>query len=401
MVKQLTHQNQENAKIYEARFNHLEAALRNLEKQMGQISQQLSERPRGSLPSNTEKNPMESAWAIELRSGKILEEPIAKNLEQRQSEGHKEMSEEKDNTEDKVLLQTVAPSSKDGETTKSTPLIPYPERLVKKKKADTPQFSRFVEMLKKLHINLPFIDIVTQMPNYANFLKDILANKRTLEDGEIVKLNEECSAILQNKLPPKLKDPGSFTIPCQIGAVHFDKALCDLGASINLMPYSVFEKLGVGQVKNTMVSLQLADRSIKFARGIVENVLIKVGKFVFPADFIVLEMEEDIEVPIILGRPFLATARALIEVSKGTLVLRLGEEKVIFNVSNAMTYPNALRECQRIDTIDRGMKTIISEDPLLTGFGHTVRESIKDTMQHLDALKPWQIIPEPWPPPSQ
>ena len=145
-------------------------------------------------------------------------------------------------------------------------------------------------MLKKLHINLPFIDIVTQMPNYAKFLKDILANKRTLEDGEMVKLNEECSALLQNKLPPKLKDPGSFTIPCQIGAIHFDKALCDLGASINLVPYSVFEKLGVGQVKNTMVSLQLADRSIKFARGIVENVLIKVGKFVFPADFIIREM---------------------------------------------------------------------------------------------------------------
>ena len=160
-----------------------------------------------------------------------------------------------------------------------------------------------------------------------------------------MKLNEECLALLQNKLPPKLKDPGSFTILCQIGDVHFDKALCDLGASINLMPYSVFEKLGVGQVKNTMVSLQLADRSIKWLRGIVENVLIKVDKFVFPADFIVLEMEEDIEVPIILGRPFLATARALIDVSEGTLVLRLGEEKVIFNISNAMNYLSELREC--------------------------------------------------------
>ncbi|KAL5548894.1 hypothetical protein UlMin_004125 [Ulmus minor] len=145
------------------------------------------------------------------------------------------------------------------------------------------------------------------MPKYAKFLKEVLSNKRRLEANEKVMLTEECSAILQRKLPPKLKDPGSFTIPCTIGDFEFDKVLCDLGASINLMPLSIFRKLGLGEVKPTTVSLQLADRSIKHPRGIIEDVLMKVDKFIFPADFIVLDMEEDREVPLILGRPFLAT----------------------------------------------------------------------------------------------
>ncbi|KAL5572989.1 hypothetical protein UlMin_022586 [Ulmus minor] len=148
------------------------------------------------------------------------------------------------------------------------------------------------------------------MPKYANFLKEVLSNKRRLEGNEKVMLTEECSAILQRKLPQKLKDPGSFPIPCTIGDFEFDKVLCDLGASINLMPLSIFRKLGLGEVKPTTVTLQLADRSIKHPRGIIEDVLVKVDKFIFPADFIVLDMEEDREVPLILGRPFLATVVA-------------------------------------------------------------------------------------------
>ena len=101
------------------------------------------------------------------------------------------------------------------------------------------QFSKFLEVFKKLHINIPFADALAQMPSYVKFLKEILKNKRKLEDFETVKLNEECSAILLNKLPQKLKDPGSFTISCTIGSINFDNALCDLGASINLMPLSI------------------------------------------------------------------------------------------------------------------------------------------------------------------
>ncbi|XP_010248094.1 PREDICTED: uncharacterized protein LOC104591021 [Nelumbo nucifera] len=169
----------------------------------------------------------------------------------------------------------------------------------------------------------------------------------------MVKLNEECSAILQNKLPPKLKDPRSFSIPCTIRDIEFEKALCDLGASINLMPYSIFEKLGLHELTPTTITLQLADRSIKYPSGIVEDVLVKVGNFIIPTDFIVLDIEEYRTMPLILGRPFLATGNALIDVQKGLLTLRINGEEVVFNVFKTMKYPNTIEhEIYAIDCID-------------------------------------------------
>ena len=124
-------------------------------------------------------------------------------------------------------------------------------------------------------------------------MKEILSTKRRLSDFETINLTEECSAILQRKLPQKLKDPGSFTIPYTIGNSIFEKALCDLGASINLMLLSIFKRLGLGEARPTTVALKLADRSLKHPRGgVIEDVLVKVDKFIFPADFIVLDMDE-------------------------------------------------------------------------------------------------------------
>ena len=187
-----------------------------------------------------------------------------------------------------------------------------------------------MDVFKKLHINIPFADALEQMPSYVKFMKDILSKKRRLADFETVNLTEECSAILQRKLPQKLKDPGSFTNPCTIGNAIFERALCDLGASINLMPLSIFKRLGLGEARPTTVTLLLADRSLNHPRGIIEDFLVKVDKFIFPADFIVLDMEEDKEIPIILGRPFLATGRAMIDVQRGELKLRVQEEEVKF-----------------------------------------------------------------------
>ena len=184
-----------------------------------------------------------------------------------------------------------------------------------------------MEIFKKLHINIPFAKALEQMPGYVKFMKDILSKKRKLGDYEIVALSEECSAILQKKLPPKLKYPGSFTIPCAIGNSVFEKSLCDLGASINLMSWSIFKKLKLGEARPTTVTLQLADRSLTHPRGIIEDVLVKVDKFIFLANFIILDMEEDKEVPIILRRPFLATGSALIDVQNGELRLRVQEEE--------------------------------------------------------------------------
>ncbi|GJU18342.1 reverse transcriptase domain-containing protein [Tanacetum coccineum] len=165
-----------------------------------------------------------------------------------------------------------------------TPPIPFPQRL--KKEKEKAQQKKFLENLKLLHINLPFIEALTQMPKYAKFLKGLLTNKVRLEEACTMTMNERCSAVLLNKLPSKEKDPRSFTIPCVIGQLHINNALADLGASISLMPYTMYEKLGLGEPKATRMSLELADRSIEYPRGIIENVLIKVDKFVLLIDFI-------------------------------------------------------------------------------------------------------------------
>ncbi|KAK5811303.1 hypothetical protein PVK06_026632 [Gossypium arboreum] len=178
------------------------------------------------------------------------------------------------------------------------------------------------------------------MPKYVKFLKKLLTKKRKSDNLSIVELNVVCSVILQNKLPNKLKDPGSFSIPCLIGSLNVENALADLGASINVMPYKMFKQLGLGEPKPTRMSIQLADRSIRYPRGIIEDVLVKVDKFVFPIDFVVLDMDEDIEVPMILGQPFLATARTITDVGTSELVLRVGNEKITLQARDFVRVPN-------------------------------------------------------------
>ncbi|XP_076953927.1 uncharacterized protein LOC143628152 [Bidens hawaiensis] len=152
------------------------------------------------------------------------------------------------------------------------------------------------------------------MPKYAKFLKDLLKRKDRLGEVSSIPLMGDCSAVVLNRVPEKLSDPGVFTIPVLFGSDAMSHALADLGASINLMPYSLYEKLELGELTPTRMSLSLADRSVKYPRGIIENLLVKADKFVFPVDFVVFDMEADEKVPIILGRPFLRTAKALIDV---------------------------------------------------------------------------------------
>ena len=165
-------------------------------------------------------------------------------------------------------------------------------------------------------------------------------------------LTEKCSAILQRKLPQKLKDPGSFTIPNKIGNSIFKRALCDLGANINLMSLSIFKRLGLGEARPSTITLQLADRSLKHPRGVIEDVLVKVDKFTFLADFIMLDMKEDKEIPIILGRPFLATRRAMIDVQKGKLKLRVRDDEVGFSVFNEVRHQTESDACFMIEAIE-------------------------------------------------
>ncbi|XP_012453524.1 uncharacterized protein LOC105775560 [Gossypium raimondii] len=160
------------------------------------------------------------------------------------------------------------------------------------------------------------------MPNYVNFMKDILSNKERLSEYKTIVLTKEYSVFLQNKLPSKLKDPGSFTMPSNIGESYCGKALCDLGATINLMPKYIFKLLGIGEVRPTTMTLELANRSLAYLEGKIEDLFVRVDKFTFPADFIVLDCKADKEVPIILGRPFLATGRTLIDMQKGELTFK-------------------------------------------------------------------------------
>ncbi|XP_010247004.1 PREDICTED: uncharacterized protein LOC104590158 [Nelumbo nucifera] len=327
-------------------INSTEARIQGIETQFGQLVQAISVRPQGGLPSNTEKNPREQVKAITLQSGKELrkeekddeqvKEEESQNLEAK--EGDYESSMEKKGSSFTLNLKSYKPP------------LPFPKRFLKANLDK--QFAKFLKVFQKLHINIRLLDAISQMPNYAKFLKEIISNKRKLEEFEMVKLNEECSAILQNILPPKLKDLGSFSIPCTIGEINFDKALCDLGASINFMPFSVFEKLGLKEPTPTTVSLHLADRSIKYPRGVVEDVLAKVDKFNFPVDFTVLDMEEDYDMPLILERPILVIGRALIDVQQGKLSLRINDEEVVFNVFKDMKHSNDEKEVLMIDCID-------------------------------------------------
>ncbi|XP_062119267.1 uncharacterized protein LOC133833019 [Humulus lupulus] len=246
----------------------------------------LNNRPQGNLPSNTLVNPKENCQAISLRNGKQMEHPsVQKSVVQNEELGEKSDTKVNGVTEDHQ------------------------------------------EVFKKLHINIPFVEALEQMPSYVKFMKEILSKKRKMEEYETVALTEECSVILQRKLPQK--------------------------------------RLGLGEARPTTVTLQLADRSVKHPRGIIEDVLVKVDKFIFPADFIVLDMKEDMDVPIILGRPFLATGQALIDVQKGELTLRVQGEEVVFNVFKALKFANVNDSCFKVDIVKKALAEIhLTEDSL-------------------------------------
>ncbi|XP_061351885.1 uncharacterized protein LOC133296847 [Gastrolobium bilobum] len=300
---------------------------------MGQIASSLSNRPVGTLPSDTEAPRREGkkfCKALHLRNGREVEQlehvirpstlrklaeknvqPIEEKepnvIEVQDSENNKEQG-------DLGKIEKSAPKSKEPaipmqkneviQPISKARQIPFPQRLQNQNQEQ--HFKRFLDILKQLQINIPFVEALQHMPSYIKFMKDILSRKRRIEEFETVALTKEYSSIVSTKVPPKMKDPGSFTIPCVIGDGYIGRALCDLGSSINLMSASIFKQLGIKSAPTTL-TLQLADRSIVYPEGKVENILVKVEKFIFPADFIILDCEVDENILIIVGRPFLAT----------------------------------------------------------------------------------------------
>ncbi|GKB03496.1 reverse transcriptase domain-containing protein [Tanacetum coccineum] len=194
------------------------------------------------------------------------------------------------------------------------------------------------EIFKDMSFEISFMDALTLMPKFASTLKALIGNKEKLIEMARTPLNEHCSTVILNKLLEKLSDPGRFLIPCKFPGMDECLALADLGASINLMPFSVWKKLNLPDLTLTCMTLELADRSISRPIGIAKDVNVKVGVFQFPADFVVVDFEPDPRVPLILGRCFLKTSRALIDVYEGKLTLRVGNEAITYNLDQTSRY---------------------------------------------------------------
>ncbi|GJZ24422.1 reverse transcriptase domain-containing protein [Tanacetum coccineum] len=236
------------------------------------------------------------------------------------------------------------------------PSIPYHSRLNDQKlreKANN-QMLKFLQIFQRLHFDISFVDALLHMPKFSSTFKSLLSNKEKLFELANTLLNENCSAVLLKKLPGKLGDPSKFLIPCNFPKLDECLALADLGASINLMPLSVWKKLSLLELTPTRMTLELANRSVAYPVGVAEDVFVKVEKFHFPTDFVVVDYDVDPRVPLILGRPFLRTARALIDVHGEKLTLRVNDEAITFKVRHTLRYSHNYYDesVNRIDVID-------------------------------------------------
>jgi hypothetical protein len=202
--------------------------------------------------------------------------------------------------------------------------------------------------LRKVELNIHLLDAIKQILAYAKFLNDCYTHKRKFQEHETVTLTKEVSTILLRKLPLKLKDLGSFTIPCRIGDRLCEKVLLDLGAGVNLLPYIVYEMLSLRDLQPTSITLQLSDIISKRPRGILEDVLVQVDQFILPTDFIVLDMKESpmpLPLPIILGRSFMRNVETKICVKKGIMSIKVNCEKIEFKIFDALKLPQDDLEC--------------------------------------------------------
>ncbi|XP_019244578.1 PREDICTED: uncharacterized protein LOC109224454 [Nicotiana attenuata] len=234
-------------------------------------------------------------------------------------------------------------------------------------------------MLKQIHLNIPLVDMLREVPKYAKYIKDILANKRRLTEFETVALTEECTSRIQHKLPQKLKDPGSFTIPVRIGEFDVGRAFV--------------QTIGLRSSETHHVMLQLADRSYVYPGGVIEDVLLQIGKFIFPADFIILDYVADELAPIILGRPLLATGDAIINVREGKMILMVDNKEAVFNVYRSIQLPRHYKDLAMILGVEINELALepraFNKDALekaLMFFNHLeLEEEVEEMLHILDA----------------
>nr|GEX55748.1 reverse transcriptase domain-containing protein [Tanacetum cinerariifolium] len=333
----------------------------------------------GTLPSNTVTNPKEDLKGITTRSGIAYKGPTIPTTSsppkvvERETEVTKDTVPPTNNGSTKDIqplvfqVETQVPNSEpivapvfepveapvSALKPNPKPSIPYPSRVHDQKLRDkaNDQKEKFFQIFQDLNFNISFADALILMSKFGQTIKSLLTNKEKLFELARTPLNEHCLAVLLKKLPEKLGDPGKFLIPCDFSGMDECLALADLGASINLMPLSVWKMFSLPELSPTCMTLELADRSISRSVGVAEDVSVKVGKFHFPADFVVVDFDVDPQVPIILGRSFLKTGRALIDVYKGELTFRVGNKAVTFNLDQTLRY-SANYDVESINQID-------------------------------------------------
>ncbi|KAM1151826.1 hypothetical protein PS2_034286 [Malus domestica] len=257
--------------------------VEDLKKQMGQMAEFMGQfsREQGKLPSSTNVNPkggFESAEAIMLRSGKEVESESDTPKSAQKEDDKLQENEGSISTPTTRVKQTLpqAPilpnSAKQGKLSSNSlntnlTNVHFPRRFMQSKKDENEK--DILETFRKVQVNIPLLEAIKQVPKYTKFLKELCTNKRRMSNKEVVKVSENVSAVLQRKLPTKCKDPGSFTIPCIIGTTRFEHAMLDFGASINVMPYSIYESMNLGELKKDGGIIQLADRSNAYPKGVL------------------------------------------------------------------------------------------------------------------------------------
>ncbi|GJS99354.1 reverse transcriptase domain-containing protein [Tanacetum coccineum] len=380
----------------------------------------------GTLPSQTVTNPRQQINAITTRSGKTLEEPSTPlvptpvvSIPQKEPEQNPETSTEKvqnpnlENTaqvpppeeEESIFMEIPKPKAKktvnveiqDLNSPRPIPSkLPYPERMkVRENDKPSAQHSRFLKMFKQLRLEIGLKDALVEMPKFNKWLSSLLRNKEKLEEIAITTVNSECSAIIMNKVPEKLEDPGKFLIPCALQELDRTSALADSRASINLLPYSIYKKLGLEALTPTRMTLELANHSITHPMGIAEDVVVRVDCFTFLADFVVVNFEPDPRVPIILRRPFLRTAKALIDLYEETLTLRVGKEELVYYADKSeknkhFVYAISVIDFSKDDPFS-GSTTIHSDDPSPSSSPMKTSDNFEkftDELAPLDSLPP-------------
>ncbi|GJT04713.1 reverse transcriptase domain-containing protein [Tanacetum coccineum] len=370
-------------KANDAVMRNMQDQNQNLQNQMTNLTDMLSKfvnsntastSGSGTLPSNTITNPKVDLKGITTRSGVAYQGPTIPTTSsppkvvERETEVTKDTVPPTNNGSTKdvqppvVQVQSQVPNSEPVVIPVSAPMpnlktsIPYPSRRNDEKRREkaNDQVEKFYKIFQDMSFKISLADALILMPKFASTLKALIGNKEKLSEMARTPLNEHCSAVILNKLPKKLGDPGKFLIPCDFPGMDECLALADLGASINLMPLSVWKKISLPELIPTCMTLELADRSITKPIGIAEDVYLKVGKFKFPADFVVVDFDADPRVPLILGRSFLKTGRALIDVYEGELTLRVGKEAITFNLDQTSRYSSNYDDmmANRIDVIE-------------------------------------------------